>query len=123
MGVSGLPVEKVTLGRDVTMGSWKILQYGEERVCFEKPDFQIAMLFQSSSYNDNGCSFDTYEGSIEDSGSVGYNRTSLSHQPTRTTKKQERISTKMMTIQDNVLTIATGEPLFSVDYPRVPVDC
>ena len=60
--------KKVNLGRDVTMGTWKILQYGEERVRFEKPDFQIDMLFQSSSYNVNGCSFDTYEGSIENLG-------------------------------------------------------
>ena len=39
------------------------------------------------------------------------------------TKKQEAITTKMTTIRYTILTIATGEPLFSVDYPRVPVDC
>ena len=50
------------------MGTWKILEYSKER---EKADFKVAISFQSSSYNDNGCSADTYEGSIEDSGILG----------------------------------------------------
>ena len=54
---------------------------------------------------------------------AGYSRTSLSHQPTRTTETQEAITTKMMTIRYTVLKIATAEPLFSVEYPRVPVYC
>ena len=49
--------------------------------------------------------------------SWGHKRTSLRHQVTRTTKRQEVIVTQMMTIQDTILTIATGEPLFSVGRP------
>ena len=49
----------VNLGRDDSMGTWKILWYGEE----------LAMLLQSSSYNENGSSSNIlYECSIEDSG-------------------------------------------------------
>ena len=38
-------LKKMNLGCYITMCTWKILQYGEERGCFEKPDFKIAMLF------------------------------------------------------------------------------
>ena len=49
-----------------------------------KVDLEIAMSFQVPSYNENGSSSDTYEGSIEDQGSLS------TIVPVQTTSLRER---------------------------------